>query len=306
MSLAAWFLKKGPTGFGFGSTAEEVSLGIDLTGKTYLVTGCNSGLGAEAFRVLILRGATVYGAARTLEKAQAECQKHGPRALPLACELSQPSSVRACAEALKSKNVQLDGILCNAGIMALPQLKTAQGYELQFYTNHIGHFILVNGLLSQLKPDARVIVLSSEAHRYAPKGGIDFENLRGEKSYVPWVAYGQSKMACLLFAKELARRFKGTDRLAIALHPGVISTALGRNMPRWQQVVFKLGQPIFLKTVEQGAATEVFAAIHPAAKSFSGEYLKDCNIATPRSEGLDPELAQKLWEVSEKIAAASP
>ena len=149
--------------------------------------------------------------------------------LPVACELTDPASIMACVDLLEAEGVLLDGVICNAGIMAVPRLEQAFGYELQFFNNHVGHFILVTQLLDRLTEDARVVVVSSGAHRAAPKGGIEFDNLSGARGYRPSRAYGQSKLANLLFAKELARRFDGTARTANAVHPGVIHTNLGRR-----------------------------------------------------------------------------
>lgn len=299
MSLYAMFTSKGPSGFGYASTAEDVTQGLDLTGKTYLVTGVNSGLGAETVRVLRLRGAKVLGAARTLEKAS-------DATVPLACELSDPKSVRACVKTVLDSGVKLDGLIANAGIMALPELQTQHGYELQFFTNHIGHFILVTGLLDALKDDGRVVMLSSAAHKRAPKGGIQFDNLDGKKGYTPWGAYGQSKIANLLFAKELARRFEGTKRTANALHPGVIPTPLSRHMNKAVTSLMGVAAAVAMKTVPQGAATQVFVATHPSVAGVSGTYFADCNVAAPRRDAGDPELARKLWQVSEEIVAKLP
>src|SRR6185436_10088255 len=149
MSLIAVFKGKGPSGFGYGSTAAEVVAGCDLTGRTMLVTGCNSGIGLETIRALVGRGARIIAAARTLEKARAAC--NGIRArgqtagdfLPVACDLAEPASIRACVSAVKAGAAPLDAIVCNAGIMAPPELRQAHGYELQFFTNHVGHFLLV-------------------------------------------------------------------------------------------------------------------------------------------------------------------
>ncbi len=307
MSLLAMIKPKGPSGFGYGSTAEDVTAGLSLSGKTYLLTGCNSGLGLETLRVLTLRGAHVIAAARTPEKARAACASVKGPTTAVACELAEPGSVRACITAVKALNIPIDGIICNAGIMALPKLNRAYGYELQFFTNHIGHFILVTGLIDALAAGARVAVLSSRAHEGAPKGGIEFDNLSGEKGYSAWRAYGQSKFANLLFAKELARRFSGTARTANALHPGVIfDTNLTRsmNVPR---VIFNpvvgLSNLIVLKTIPQGAATQCYVATNPALAAVSGQYFVDCNIARPRADAEDPLLARRLWDVSEKIAA---
>jgi NAD(P)-dependent dehydrogenase (short-subunit alcohol dehydrogenase family) len=301
MSLIQHLKSNGPTGFGYGTTAEQVTEGMSLAGKTVLVTGCNSGLGEEACRVLALRGAHVLGTARTLEKAQAACKTFPGKATGYACELSDPASVKACVEAVKRDGHQLDAILCNAGIMALPKLEKAHGYELQFFTNHVGHFLLVTGLLDQLTPDGRVVMLSSGAHMGAPKGGIEFDNLTGAKGYSPWTAYGQSKMANLLFAKELQRRFTGTQRTAYAVHPGVIATKLSRSMNPLARAALGLAGPLVLKDTPQGAATEVFAAVSPKALPLAGKYLADCNEKKPRADGDDAALATRLWEETEKI-----
>jgi len=306
MPLYALLKPKGPTGFSYGSTASDVTAGVSLAGKTMLVTGCNSGLGMETMRVLAARGAHVIGAARTQQKADAAAAIVGGKATGVACELSDPASVRACVASVQNMGVSLDGIIANAGIMALPKLHQAFGYELQFFTNHIGHFILVTGLLDKLTDDGRVVMLSSAAHNMAPVGGIQFDNLSGEKNYKGWVAYGQSKIANLLFAKELARRFAGTKKTANAIHPGVIATNLGRHLGMSSLVssmVWGLGDILFLKTIPQGAATQTYVAANPAAASISGEYWADSNIAKCRAEANDPALAAKLWEVSEKIVA---
>ena len=303
MSLLSILKSKGPSGFGYGSTAEEVTAGLSLKGKNILITGCNSGLGQEALRVFCLRGARVLGTARTLEKAKEAGASAGGSTLPFECELSEPASVYGCIEAVKKSGARLDAIVCNAGIMALPKLQQAFGYELQFFTNHIGHFTLVTGLLDQLADDGRVVMLSSGAHSRAPEAGIEFENLSGERDYSAWRAYGQSKMANILFAKELARRFTGTRKVANAVHPGVIRTNLGRHMNPAMNAAFALFGPLVLKSVAQGAATECWAAVHPQAAAINGEYLADCNVARPRPDADDPELAKKLWKVSEEIVA---
>ena len=306
MSLYQHFKAKGPSGFGYGSTAEQVTEGLSLAGRSVLVTGCNSGLGQEAMRVLALRGARVVGTARTLEKAKAACDAVKGATVPLACELSDPASVRGCVEAVKREGIKLDALICNAGIMALPKLEKAYGYELQFFTNHIGHFILVTGLLEQLTEEGRVVMLSSGAHNQAPMEGIQFDNLSGDRGYKDWTQYGQSKFANLLFAKELARRFQGTRRTANAVHPGVIQTNLGRHMNPLARFAFGTFGPLVLKSVPQGAATEVYVAVSPAAAGVSGQYFADCNVARSRPDADDAALAKRLWEVSEKIVAGLP
>ncbi|MEO9077894.1 MAG: SDR family NAD(P)-dependent oxidoreductase [Rhodanobacter sp.] len=301
MSFLAIFKSAGPTGFGYGSTAERVTEGLSLAGQTILVTGCNSGIGQEACRVLALRGALVLGTARTKEKAIAACASFPGKAIGYDCELSDPRSVRGCVSAVKADGHRLDAVICNAGIMMLPKLEKSHGYELQFFTNHIGHFMLVTGLLEQLKDKGRVVMLSSEGHRQAPAGGIEFDNLSGDKGYRPLTAYGQSKMANLLFAKELQRRFAGTGKTAYAVHPGVVATNLARNLGPVLRRVLSAIAPLFLKSVGEGAATEVFAAVNAKALPLTGSYLSDSNVEKPRADAEDASLAARLWAESEKI-----
>jgi NAD(P)-dependent dehydrogenase (short-subunit alcohol dehydrogenase family) len=303
MSLLGLVKGNGPSGYGYGSTAEVVTQGIALKGRTMLVTGSTNGLGLETVRVLAQRGAKVYATGRTLEKASAARERVPGVIVPVECELSKPASVRACVAFLKKEGVKLDAIITNAGIMALPELKQAHGYELQFFTNHIGHFILVTELLSELTETGRVVVLSSAAHTRAPKEGIEFDNLSGERNYNGIKAYGQSKLANLLFAKELAKRLKGTAQTANAVHPGVIKTELTRSMSPVVGVGFIVLSPLVLKSIPEGAATQTYVATRPELAAVSGEYFADCNIAKPSALATDSALATRLWEESERIVA---
>jgi NAD(P)-dependent dehydrogenase (short-subunit alcohol dehydrogenase family) len=302
MSLLALIKGSGQNGFGYGSTAEKVTDGIDLAGKIYLVTGCNSGLGRETVRVLAMRGARIIGVARTEEKADVALREVGAEGTGLACDLSEPSSVRSCLEEVIGLGHRLDGLIANAGIMALPRLKQKQGYEIQFFTNHIGHFILVTGLLDRLADNGRVVMVSSKAHERAPAEGIQFDNLSGEEGYTPWGAYGQSKLANLLFARTLSKRFDGSGRTANALHPGVIATNLSRHMNPLVRGVLSVAKPLVLKSIPQGAATQCFVATHPDAAGVSGEYWADCNVSQSSRHGADDAMAGRLWTVSEEIA----
>ncbi|MSQ03057.1 MAG: SDR family NAD(P)-dependent oxidoreductase [Myxococcales bacterium] len=289
----------GASGFGGASTAEQVSAGLDLAGRHILVTGCNSGLGLETCRVLAQRGATVIGAARTLEKAEAAVGPMGGRGV--ACELSDPASVRAAVASLGNAP-PLDAIVCNAGIMALPERQVTHGVELQFFTNHVGHFILVTGLLPRLVEGGRVVVLSSAAHKGAPKEGIRLDDLGAERAYGAWANYGQAKLANLLFARELARRLDG-GRRANAVHPGVIATGLARSMNPVMRAAWALAGPLVLKSIPQGAATQTWAAVNAGAADLNGEYLADCNVAVSSRLGADMGLAARLWEATEAIVA---
>lgn len=295
--------RSGASGFGYASTAEEVTAGLDLSGKTVLITGVGSGLGAESARVLAKRGARVLGAARTKDKAAEACKPLGNGAIPLACELSDPASVRACVADVVQQGIAVDVLLCNAGVMALPKREVVHGQELQFLTNHIGHFILVTGLLGSLTERGRVVMLSSGAHHKAPEVGIDFDDLTLAKSYSPWGAYGQSKLANLLFAKSLAKRLAGTTKTANAVHPGVIATNLWRHMNVVARVAAPVAAAVAMKNMEQGAATQCYVATHPSLADVSGEYFSDCNITKPSRHARNEAMAEKLWEVTEAIVA---
>jgi NAD(P)-dependent dehydrogenase (short-subunit alcohol dehydrogenase family) len=302
MSLMGLFKGNGKSGFGYSSTAEGVTEGLSLAGKTVLVTGAGSGLGTETVRVLAERGARVLATGRTVDSVKKACGAFGDGVVALECELSKPASVRACVEAVK-REPKLAAIIGNAGIMALPRREQSCGYELQFFTNHMGHFLLITGLLDHLDEGARVVCVSSDAHRNTPKGGVEFDNLSGDKGYSAWKAYGQSKLCNILFAKELSKRFAGSGKTANSIHPGVIATNLGRSMPGFARAVLASAKPLFLKTVPEGAATQTFVATHPSLAGVSGEYFSDCNVAQPTAYARDPDLASRLWKTSEEIAA---
>lgn len=295
--------------FGKESTAEEVTAGIDLSGKTVLITGCNSGLGFESMRVMMLRGAHVLALARTADKAAEainEIKATGVKgtATPVACELSDFDSVVKAAETVKATAKPIDVLMLNAGIMALQQPEQVYGIEKHFVVNHLGHFILGNHLIDQVKaaPQGRVVVVSSMGYRWAPEAGIEFDNLDGKRDYDPNKMYGQSKLANGLFSLELARRLTGTTATSNAIHPGVINTNLGRHFPFYVRIAASLIGWTFMKTVEEGAATQCYVATAPALATTSGLYFEDCNPVIPQTAAMqDAALAQKLWAVSEDL-----
>lgn len=290
--------------FGKDSTAEDVTAGLKLSGKVALVTGVNSGLGAETLRVLTLRGAHVLGTARTLEKATAACAAAGTRATPLALELTDFNSVARCADEVRLMGVHLDMLVCNAGIMALPTLEQVYGIEKHFVVNHLGHFILVNRLLDRVlaAPQGRVVVVSSRGYIWAPPEGIEFDNLSGERGeYDPNRAYGQSKLANGLFSLELARRLRGTAATSNAVHPGIVKTHLGRHFNRWKQVLGELIGWTFMKSIAAGAATQCYVATNPRLDGVSGCYFANCNPEVPGELMRDAALAARLWTVSEEL-----
>ncbi len=294
---------KKDTQFSAKSTAEEVTAGLDLHGATWLVTGCNSGLGRETTRVLGMRGAHVIGTARTDAKAQETFRTLGIEGTPIACELADFASVQSAVQAIHATGRPLDGIIANAGIMAVATLEQAYGYELQFFVNHVGHFALVTGLLERLSEAARVVVLSSGAYRMAGEQGLDLENLSGAKDYDPWRMYGRSKLANILFTRELSRRFslENGRKTANCLHPGVIETKLARHVPDREAMFDKMRAQV--KTVAQGAATQCFVATRPELATTSGCYFSDCQRKSLAADAKDDRLAEALWKRSEAIVA---
>ena len=288
------------TEFDATSTAEQVTAGLDLAGQTILITGCNSGLGFESARVLGSRGARIIGLARTREKAAEALASLGVVGDAVPCDLGDLASVRAAVAEIQAL-APIDVLLANAGIMALPTLQQIEGYERQFFVNHMGHFVLVTGLLDRLTATGRVVLLSSGAHYYA-KLGMELDNLSGESDYDAWRMYGRSKLANILFARGLARRFEGSAKTAVAVHPGVIETNLGRHVLNREAMYDKL-RPM-MKTVGQGAATQCFAAVHPSMSDVTGVYLSDCAIKETIPAGADDALAEALWQRSVEIAAS--
>lgn len=286
------------------STALEVTAGFDLEGKTVLITGCNSGLGFESMRVLAARGAAVIAAARTPEKAQQAAEKVPGDITPVACELSDLESVAACADEVSALDRPIDVLMCNAGIMGLPRLEQRYGLEMQFLTNHLGHFVLVNRLLGRVKEAAagRVVMVSSLGHYFTVAGGINFDNLSGEKNYVPFLFYGQSKLANLLMSNELARRLEGSRATSNAIHPGVIMTPLLRNIGNLRASLAGVLSRPFSRNVQQGAATQCYVAASPDLAGVSGAYFADCNPARMSAHARSAGMALRLWEVSEDLA----
>jgi NAD(P)-dependent dehydrogenase (short-subunit alcohol dehydrogenase family) len=293
--------------FDADSTAEEVTAGLDLTGKTAFITGCNSGLGYESMRVLTMRGATVIGAARNAEKAEQACASVEGKAIPVVCELSDLESVMNCGKTVQAMSTPIDMLILNAGIMALPELQQVNGLERQFFVNHIGHFALTSWLLDQVRaaPQGRVVSLSSSGHQFAPENGIDFDNLSGEKEYSPWGAYGVSKLANGLFVLKLSQMLAAEESKATAnaVHPGIINTNLGRNFPWYTRLVAATFGWTFMKSIAEGAATQCYVATAPALADTSGYYFADCNPLLPDPRMLNQAQADQLWVASQDIAA---
>jgi NAD(P)-dependent dehydrogenase (short-subunit alcohol dehydrogenase family) len=293
--------------FNSSSTAEEVTRGLDLTGKTAMVTGATSGLGLETLRVLALRGAHVVATGRTRQRAAEACATVAAgRSTPVAMDLENWDSVVAAAGTIAALGRPLDILICNAGIMAPPALRLVNGVEQQFAVNHLGHFVLCHHLLGPLRAanQGRVVVVSSWLYSMAPPSGIDFENLDGSRGYDPQQAYGQSKLANALFAFELARRLSDSRVTANALHPGVSNTNLDRSNPAWRRVGARLiawNRP-WVKSVEEAAATQAYLATAPGLATVTGQYFQDCNPVIPTGRHVrDQELAARLWATSEEL-----
>lgn len=290
------------------STAEEVTQGIDLHGKLALVTGCTSGIGFETMRVLAMRGAYVVGTSRSLERATEACKRVNGTTSPLQLDLADLDSVVACANSVRSINLALDMLVCNAGYLgASGRPEFVNGIEKHFAVNHLGHFVLVNRLLgrSYLSKQGRVVVVSSRAaYTSAPESGIEFGNLDASKGYDDRRAYGQSKLANALFALELGKLLRGTRITANSLHPGVINTGIDRHMSRFKQRGFAVLSALgYGKTIPQGAATSCFVATSPLLGATSGKYFEDCNAVTivGDSHMQDEAMAQLLWSVSTEL-----
>ncbi|KAJ7952289.1 short-chain dehydrogenase TIC 32, chloroplastic-like [Quillaja saponaria] len=308
MWIFSW---KGPSGFSAASTAEQVTQGIDGTGLTAIVTGASSGLGEETTRILALRGVHVVMAVRNVDagrNVRETILKNNPSGKidVMELDLSSMTSVRKFAADYNSSGLPLNLLINNAGVMACPFMLSQDNIELQFATNHLGHFLLTNLLLDTIKKTARecktegrIVILSSEGHRFPYREGIRFDKINDESGYGSWMAYGQSKLANVLHANELARRLKeeGEDITVNSVHPGAIITNLLRHHGFVNGIANAVGK-YFLKNVQQGAATQCYVALHPQVKGISGEYFMDSNLAKSTSLANDAELAKKLWEFS--------
>ena len=290
--------------FGADSTAEIVTEGLDLSGKTYAITGANSGLGFETMRVLTLRGAHVIGIARSQAKAETACASVQGNATPEYLDLADFASVVACADRIRASGISIDGLICNAGVVAVRELEIVNGVEKHFCINHLGHFILINQLLDSVlaSQQKRFVIVSSRAHRNAPPQGILFDDLAWrDTEYDPQVAYGHSKLANALCSRELARRLSDGDATSNSLHPGVIVTNAIRNMDPWMQTAARWLGWLFTKTVEEGAATQTYLATSPGLVDVRGYYFDDCNVGEGTPYLTDDAMALKLWQVSEAL-----
>jgi NAD(P)-dependent dehydrogenase (short-subunit alcohol dehydrogenase family) len=317
--------------FGATSTTDEVLSGINLQGKRILVTGVSAGLGVETARALAAHGAQVVGAARDLTKAEAATAQVRADAAKgsfelVELDLANLKSVRSCADGLLAKDQPFDVVIANAGVMATPLGHTVDGFETQFGTNHLGHFVFVNRIAPLLRTGSRLINLSSSGHRYS---NVDLDDPNFERTpYEPFVAYGRSKTANILFAVAFDERHRGRGIRAAAVHPGGIQTELARHIDpaRLNAIIEQLsqqlaaeGKPFQWKTIPQGAATSVWAGVVAPADAVGGKYCENCHVGqvvpddaiiSAISEGvrgyaLDSKMAAALWKKSEEMVGES-
>ena len=320
--------------FGVASTTEDVLSGIHLRDKRILVTGVSAGLGVETARSLAAHGAHVVGTARDLTKAEAataqirkDAAANGGSLELVELDLASLASVRNCADQLLRKGEPFDVIIANAGVMATPFSCTTDHFEMQFGTNHLGHFVLVNRIAKLLRAGGRLVNLASAGHRFS---NVNLDDPNFERSpYDPFLAYGRSKTANILFAVAFDRRYRSRDIRAAAVHPGVIQTELGRHMDpatlramidQLEKQLAAEGKSSFpWKTIPQGAATSIWAAVVAPASEIGGKYCENCHVGqvvpedvaiSPTSGGvrpyaLDPNAAAALWKKSEEMVGES-
>ena len=311
--------------FGAQSTTDEVLAGVNLSGKRILVTGVSAGLGVETARTLAAHGAQVVGAARDLAKARTATEPVRAQAANgggielVELDLASLKSARACADGLVADGRPFDLVIANAGVMACPKGTTADGFETQFGTNHLGHFVFVNRIAGLMGPGARLVNLSSAGHRFSD---VDLDDPNFEHTpYDEFTAYGRSKTANVLFAVEFDRRHKDKGVCATAVHPGGIQTELGRYMTEEIRAALLAniaasqqasGGPAFSwKTISQGAATSVWAGVVGTADAVGGHYCEDCHVAEIVADAsiregvkpyaVDPDRAKALWAKSEEL-----
>ena len=322
------------TSFGATSTTDDVLSGVNLKSKRILVTGVSAGLGVETARSLAARGAQVVGAARDLNRAKAATEQvrkdaaaNGGSFELVELDLADLKSVRACADRLLAKAELFDVVIANAGVMATPLGHTADGFETQFGTNHLGHFVLVNRIATLIRDGGRLINLSSLGHRYS---NVNLEDPNFERTpYEPFVAYGRSKTANILFAVAFDKRHRDRGIRAAAVHPGVIHTELARHVDaseiekiieqRNQQLEAEGKAPFQWKSIPQGAATSVWAGVVAPAEEIGGRYCEDCHVAHLVPDNvpidtitagvlgyaLDANNAEALWMKSEELVGES-
>ncbi|KAL5487324.1 hypothetical protein EMCRGX_G019913 [Ephydatia muelleri] len=283
-----------------------------LDGKAVIITGANTGIGKETAVDLARRGARVILACRSAEKGEetvveVRARSGNDKVVFRRLDLASLESVRQFASSILEEEPTIDILINNAGVSCCPYSKTEDGFEMQFGVNHLAHFLLTNLLLDRLKeaPTARIVNVSSIAHRHVK--GINFDDLNSEKSYSPLVAYGQSKLANILFTRSLAKRLAGTSVITNCLHPGVIRTEIFRHVVSGTiaKVLCSLASPltfVLMKSPTEGAQTTIYCAVDEAVEGVSGKYFKDCKVTEPNTKAaVDDDMAERLWKVSAEL-----
>ena len=297
------------SGFDDKATAEQVTEGIDLAGKTAVVTGCTAGIGFETMRVLAQRGALVVGTSRSLDRARDACKQVAGTTMPVQLDLGDFDSVARCADVINALQVPVDMLILNAGYRGGGNdRELINGIEKHFVINHLGHFILTNRLMARLYAawQGRVVVVASRtAYRDAPEAGILFDDLAMDREYNDSLAYGHSKLANALFSLKLADLLRGTRITSNALHPGVINTDIDRNLSAVTRFLFGVYTGIAGKTVEQGAATTCYVATNGKLGNVSGRYFEDCEAIAVEGQGhmQDMAMAERLLDKSIELTA---
>ncbi|KAL4238823.1 Retinol dehydrogenase 13 [Mactra antiquata] len=285
-----------------------------LDNKTVLITGGNTGIGKETAIDLAKRGAKVLIACRNKQKAETAAEEikeasGSTNIVVYILDLASLKSVRECADQINNNESQLDILINNAGVMACPYMKTEDGFEMQFGTNHLGHFLFTNLLLDKIKKSSpsRIINVSSRAH-IDMSGSINFDDINSEKSYNRFTAYGQSKLANVLFTRELNKRLQGTNVTVYSLHPGVVDTELCRHFENVSflpfRYLFKLIYSLSkytLKTSKEGAQTSLYCAVDTEVVKYSGKYFSDCAVKEESLQAKDDDVASRLWTLSEQM-----
>eukprot|EP00088_Acartia_fossae_P024555 TRINITY_DN2548_c0_g1_i7.p1 TRINITY_DN2548_c0_g1~~TRINITY_DN2548_c0_g1_i7.p1 ORF type:complete len:330 (-),score=108.70 TRINITY_DN2548_c0_g1_i7:1312-2301(-) len=281
---------------------------VSLEGKVIVITGANTGIGKICALDMSKRGGKIIMLCRSTERGEAAAEEIRAETkgevIVHKCDLASQASVRECAEQLANSLPKIDILLNNAGVMACPLSRTEEGLEMQIGTNHFGHFLLTNLLMPLLKkaaPDARIVNVSSLAHE---RGRMFFDDINYEtRPYKAWEAYGQSKLANVLFTRELARKGEGSGVNAYALHPGVIATELGRHLQAMNPLMVCLSKMMypFIKTPESGAQTSLYCCLEQSIADENGKYYSDCARKEPAVQAQSDDDAKKLWEISEKL-----
>ncbi len=290
------------------ATAEQVTAGVDLTGKIALVTGVTAGIGQETMRVLALRGARVLAVGRTRERAAAAvAQLKGIQRdliTPFGCNQEKLTDVAAFTDEIARLGVSLDIVVANAGVVGKWYRETIDGLEKTFLVNHLATFVLVNRLVPRVSPGGRIVIVSSNAHKRAPKTGIEFDNLSAARGYFFFKQYGQSKLANHLFTRSLARRLQSAGITANSLHPGRVYTNIFHNLPLPLRLLIHTIAKRKMKDIPTGASTMCYLAAHPEVAGVTGTYFADNREAAMGPHMTDDAMAERLWQVSEELARA--